>query len=36
MNQSKEGRELLKSLWRYKQTDADEQKIKEFTERGKR
>jgi hypothetical protein len=35
MNQSKKGKELLKNLWRYKQTDADEQKIKEFTERGK-
>jgi hypothetical protein len=36
MNQSKEGRELLKNLWRYKQTDADEDKIREFSERGRR
>lgn len=33
MNQTKEGKELLKNLWRYQQTDADEQKIKEFTGR---
>jgi hypothetical protein len=35
MNQSKDGRELLKNLWRYRQTGADEKKIQEFKERGK-
>jgi hypothetical protein len=29
-NYSKEGREFLKTLWRLKQTEADEKAIKEF------
>lgn len=33
MNQSKEGRELLKNLWRYEQVNADEKSISDFKER---
>lgn len=33
---SKDGMEVLKTLWRLQQTEADEQAIREFTERKER